>query len=54
MSPQRRLRSYRSSRRHCTLFRFDGVTGAFLASRLLLRHYLDEVDPADEAFGFTR
>jgi glycine/D-amino acid oxidase-like deaminating enzyme len=32
----------------------DGVTGAFLASRLLLRHYLDEVDPADEAFGFTR
>ena len=32
----------------------DGVTGAFLASRLLLRHYLDEVDAADEAFGFTR
>ena len=32
----------------------DGVPGAFLASRLLLRHYLNEVDAADEAFGFTR
>lgn len=31
-----------------------GVTGAFLASRILLRHYLDEADSADEAFGFTR
>jgi glycine/D-amino acid oxidase-like deaminating enzyme len=31
-----------------------GLTGAFLASRLLLRHYLDEVEAADEAFGFTR
>jgi glycine/D-amino acid oxidase-like deaminating enzyme len=31
-----------------------GVTGAFLASRILLRHYLEEVDSADEAFGFTR
>ena len=40
------------------LFAFgDGshsVTGAFLASRLLLRHHLGEVDPADEAFGFNR
>ena len=31
-----------------------GVTGAYLASRVLLRHHLDEVDPADEAFAFTR
>jgi glycine/D-amino acid oxidase-like deaminating enzyme len=31
-----------------------GLTGAFLASRLLLRHYLGEADAADEAFGFTR
>ena len=30
------------------------VTGAYLASRILLRHYLDEVDPADEPFGFAR
>jgi glycine/D-amino acid oxidase-like deaminating enzyme len=30
------------------------VTGAYLASRILLRHYLDEPDPADEAFGFAR
>jgi glycine/D-amino acid oxidase-like deaminating enzyme len=29
------------------------VTGAYLASRLLLRHYLGEPDPADEAFGFV-
>jgi glycine/D-amino acid oxidase-like deaminating enzyme len=28
------------------------VTGAYLASRILLRHYLDDVEPADEAFGF--
>ena len=32
----------------------QGVTGAYLASRVLLRHYLDERDPADEAFAFTR
>ncbi len=32
----------------------DGVTGAFLASRVLLRHCLGEVDPADEAFEFRR
>ena len=31
-----------------------GVTGAYLASRLLLRYYLDELDPADETFAFTR
>jgi glycine/D-amino acid oxidase-like deaminating enzyme len=31
-----------------------GVTGAYLASRIALRHYLGESDPADEAFGFTR
>jgi glycine/D-amino acid oxidase-like deaminating enzyme len=30
------------------------VTGAYLASRILLRHYLDEVEPADEPFAFTR
>ena len=28
------------------------VTGAYLASRVLLRHHLGETDPADEAFGF--
>jgi glycine/D-amino acid oxidase-like deaminating enzyme len=31
-----------------------GVTGAFLASRMLLRHVLDEEEKADEAFGFNR
>jgi glycine/D-amino acid oxidase-like deaminating enzyme len=31
-----------------------GVTGAFLASRILLRHVLDEEDKDDEAFGFNR
>ena len=30
------------------------VTGAYLASRMLLRHYLGELDPADELFAFTR
>ena len=30
------------------------VTGAFLASRILLRHHLDEIDPADDVFGFHR
>jgi glycine/D-amino acid oxidase-like deaminating enzyme len=30
------------------------VAGAYLASRILLRHYSNEVDPADEAFGFHR
>jgi glycine/D-amino acid oxidase-like deaminating enzyme len=28
------------------------VTGAYLASRMLLRHHLSESDSADEAFGF--
>lgn len=31
-----------------------GVTGAYLASRVLLRHYLDDVESSDEAFSFTR
>jgi glycine/D-amino acid oxidase-like deaminating enzyme len=30
------------------------VTGAYLASRLLIRHALDEAEPADEAFSFNR
>jgi len=30
------------------------VTGAYLASRMLLRHHLDELEPADRHFGFTR
>jgi glycine/D-amino acid oxidase-like deaminating enzyme len=30
------------------------VTGAFLASRILLRAYMDEPDPADAPFGFAR
>jgi glycine/D-amino acid oxidase-like deaminating enzyme len=30
------------------------ATGAYLASRILLRHYLGEVEPADEHFAFTR
>jgi glycine/D-amino acid oxidase-like deaminating enzyme len=29
-----------------------GVAGAYLARRILLRHYLDKIEPADEAFGF--
>ena len=29
-----------------------GVTGAYLASRMLLRHHLGEVEPADDVFGF--
>jgi glycine/D-amino acid oxidase-like deaminating enzyme len=28
------------------------ATGAYLASRVLLRHHLGELDPADEVFGF--
>jgi glycine/D-amino acid oxidase-like deaminating enzyme len=31
-----------------------GVTGAYLASRVLLRQHLGETDAADEAFGFNR
>jgi glycine/D-amino acid oxidase-like deaminating enzyme len=30
------------------------VTGAYLASRILLRHHFEEMDPADEVFGFNR
>jgi glycine/D-amino acid oxidase-like deaminating enzyme len=30
------------------------VTGAYLASRVLLRQHLGGMDPADEAFGFNR
>jgi glycine/D-amino acid oxidase-like deaminating enzyme len=32
----------------------QGVTGAYLASRVLLRHHFGEMDPADEVFGFRR
>jgi glycine/D-amino acid oxidase-like deaminating enzyme len=31
-----------------------GVTGAYLASRILLRHYLGELEPSDDVFGFER
>jgi glycine/D-amino acid oxidase-like deaminating enzyme len=31
-----------------------GVTGAYLASRILLRYYRDEASPGDEAFAFQR
>jgi glycine/D-amino acid oxidase-like deaminating enzyme len=31
-----------------------GVTAAYLASRVLLRHHTGETDAADEAFGFNR
>jgi glycine/D-amino acid oxidase-like deaminating enzyme len=30
------------------------VTGAYLASRVLLRNYFEEMDPVDELFAFTR
>jgi glycine/D-amino acid oxidase-like deaminating enzyme len=30
------------------------ITGAYLASRVLLRHHFEEMDPADEIFGFHR
>jgi len=40
------------------LFAFGGeahsVTSSYLASRILLRHVLDETDAADEPFGFAR
>ena len=29
------------------------MTDAYLASRILLRHYRGEPEPADEVFGFT-
>jgi glycine/D-amino acid oxidase-like deaminating enzyme len=31
-----------------------GVAGAYLASRILVRHHLEEADPADDVFGFNR
>jgi glycine/D-amino acid oxidase-like deaminating enzyme len=31
-----------------------GVTGAYLASRVLLRYHFEEMDPGDEVFGFRR
>ncbi len=31
-----------------------GVTGSYLASRIFLRHHLDELDASDSAFGFNR
>jgi len=30
------------------------VTGAYLASRVLLRHHFEEMDPGDEVYGFLR
>jgi len=30
------------------------VTGAYLASRVMLRYFLDELDPSDKAFEFNR
>ena len=32
----------------------QGVAGAYLASRILLRHHFGEMDPTDEVFGFHR
>lgn len=32
----------------------QGVSGAYLASRVLLRHHFEEMDPSDEVFGFHR
>ena len=32
----------------------QSVTGAYLASRILLRHHLDEAEASDQAFEFTR
>ena len=47
---------HRNFPRH--LFAFGGgahsSTEAYLASRILLRHYLGETDAVDEVFGFTR
>jgi glycine/D-amino acid oxidase-like deaminating enzyme len=46
--------AHRNFPRH--LFAFGdashSATGAYLASRILLRHYLGDADPADEVFGF--
>jgi len=30
------------------------ITGAYLASRVMLRQHFEEMDPADEVFGFHR
>jgi glycine/D-amino acid oxidase-like deaminating enzyme len=30
------------------------ITGAYLASRVLLRHHFEEMDPADSVFAFRR
>jgi glycine/D-amino acid oxidase-like deaminating enzyme len=30
------------------------ITGAYLASRIMLRQHFEEMDPADEVFGFHR
>jgi glycine/D-amino acid oxidase-like deaminating enzyme len=32
----------------------QGIAGAYLASRVLLRHHFEEMDPGDEVFGFHR
>ncbi len=32
----------------------QGVTGAYLASRVLLRQHFEEMDPADDVYGFHR
>jgi glycine/D-amino acid oxidase-like deaminating enzyme len=32
----------------------QGVTGSFLASRMLLQQHFEEMDPADQVFGFHR
>jgi len=50
------LGPHRNFPRH--LFAFGdashSVTGAYLASRVLLRHYQRAIEPADEVFGFAR
>jgi glycine/D-amino acid oxidase-like deaminating enzyme len=50
------LGPHRNFPRH--LFAFgdasQSATGAYLASRVLLRHHFEEMDPADELFGFNR
>lgn len=47
---------HRNYPRHLFVYgeRALGVTGSFLASRLLLRHHLGEADRSDEVFGFPR
>jgi len=45
-----------TSRITCSLFGDAGhsVTGAYLASRMLLRHHFEETGSGDEVFGFLR